>query len=85
MGASTDIVKAVEQRLQEIEEQLASYNEIVRERERVRRALGELRGNSIAARRQATDAPRPDDGARAGAARGGAPSVDQTSPRLSAT
>jgi hypothetical protein len=50
MGASTDIVKAVEQRLQEIEEQLASYDELVRERDRVRRALGELRGNSIAAR-----------------------------------
>jgi hypothetical protein len=50
MGASTDIVKVVEQRLREIEEQLASYDELVRERDRVRRALGELRGRSTAAR-----------------------------------
>jgi hypothetical protein len=64
MGASTDIVKAVEQRLQEIEEQLASYDELVRERDRVRRALGELRGNSTAA--------RPAGGARAATGRGGA-------------
>ncbi len=50
MGASIDIVKVVEQRLREIEEQLASYDELVRERDRVRRALGELRGNPTAAR-----------------------------------
>jgi hypothetical protein len=50
MGASTDIVRVVEERLREIEEQLASYDELVRERDRVRRALGELRGNSSAAR-----------------------------------
>jgi hypothetical protein len=45
--------------------------------------------SSVAARRprarQAADAPRPDEGARAGAARGGAPSADQTSPRSSTT
>jgi hypothetical protein len=49
MGASIDIVTVVEQRLQEIEEQLASYDELVRERDRVRRALGELRGTATAA------------------------------------
>jgi hypothetical protein len=48
--ASTDIVKAVEQRLREIEEKLASYDELVRERDRVRRALGELLGDSTPAR-----------------------------------
>jgi hypothetical protein len=48
VGASADIVKVVEQRLQEIEEQLASYDKLVRERDRVRRALGELRGDATA-------------------------------------
>ena len=42
---------------QEIEAQLASYDDLVRERDSVRRALGELRGDSSAA--------RPADGARA--------------------
>ena len=50
MQASTDIVKAVEQRLKEIESQLAGYDELARERDRVRRALRALRGDSTAAR-----------------------------------
>jgi IclR helix-turn-helix domain len=61
VAASPDIVKVIEQRLQEIEEQLASYDELVRERDRVRRALGELRADSTA--------PRPADDGRAATGR----------------
>ena len=50
MAASTDIVQAVEQRLKEIEAQLSSYDDLVRERDRLRRALHELRTDSSAAR-----------------------------------
>ena len=57
MAASTDIVQAVEQRLGEIEAQLSSYDDLVRERERLRRALHELRTDSTAARAGATARP----------------------------
>ena len=50
MAASTDIVQAVEQRLNDIEAQLSSYDDLVRERDRLRRALNELRSDSTAAR-----------------------------------
>jgi len=50
MAASTDIVQAVEQRLKEIEAQLSGYDDLVRERDRLRRALHELRTDSAAAR-----------------------------------
>jgi hypothetical protein len=53
--ASTDVVQTVEQRLREVEAQLGSYDELTRERDRLQRALNELRadGNSPAARRSA--------------------------------
>jgi hypothetical protein len=41
-------VLRVEQRLQDIDRQLAGYDELARERDRVRRALRELRGDSTA-------------------------------------
>jgi hypothetical protein len=63
MAASTDIVQAVEQRLKEIEAQLSGYDDLVRERERLRRALHELRSDSTAARAEG--------GARATSGRGG--------------
>jgi hypothetical protein len=50
LAASTDIVQAVEQRLKEIEAQLSSYDDLVRERDRLRRALRELRTDATAAR-----------------------------------
>src|SRR4051812_29017259 len=50
LAASTDIVRAVEERLQEIESQLSSYDDLVRERDRLRRALHELRTDATAAR-----------------------------------
>jgi hypothetical protein len=50
LAASTDIVQAVEQRLKEIEAQLGSYDDLVRERDRLRRALHELRTDATAAR-----------------------------------
>jgi hypothetical protein len=63
LEASTDIVRAVEQRLQDIESQLSSYDDLVRERDRLRRALHELRTD-------ATGAPAA-GGARAGSGRRG--------------
>jgi hypothetical protein len=63
MAASTDIVQAVEQRLKEIEAQLSGYDDLVRERDRLRRALHELRSDSTAARAEG--------GARATSGRGG--------------
>jgi hypothetical protein len=63
LAASTDIVQAVEQRLKDIEAQLSSYDDLVRERDRLRRALHELRTDSTAARAE--------DGARATGARRG--------------
>jgi hypothetical protein len=50
LAASSDIVQAVEQRLQEIESQLSSYDDLVRERDRLRRALHELRTDATVAR-----------------------------------
>ena len=85
VGASIDIVRVVEQRLREIEVQLASYDELVRERDRVRRALGELRGNPTVARPAGDGAAATGRRGGAGAARGGAPSADQTWPRSSTT
>jgi hypothetical protein len=63
LAASTDIVQAVEQRLKEIESQLSSYDDLVRERDRLRRALHELRTDATAA--------RPGGGARAASGRRG--------------
>src|SRR4051812_50227886 len=65
LAASTDIVRAVEERLQEIESQLSSYDDLVRERDRLRRALHELRTDATAARTAG--------GARAAGGRGGGP------------
>ena len=45
MAASVDIVQAIEARLGEIESQLGGYDELVRERDRLRRALHELNGH----------------------------------------
>jgi hypothetical protein len=56
LAASTDIVQAVEQRLKEIEAQLGSYDDLVRERDRLRRALHELRTDSTAAARAGSGA-----------------------------
>jgi hypothetical protein len=49
LAASGDIVQAVEARLREIEAQLSSYDDLVRERDRLRRALHELRTDTSAA------------------------------------
>ena len=63
MAASTDIVQAVELRLEEIESQLSSHDDLVRERDRLRRALHELRTDALA--------PRAAAGARTGSTRRG--------------
>jgi hypothetical protein len=68
LAASTDIVQAVEQRLKEIEAQLSSYDDLVHERDRLRRALHELRTDATAAR--AGGAARPATGRRGPRRRG---------------
>ena len=68
MRASTDVVQLVERRLQEIEQQLSSYDDLVSERERLRRALHELRTDSSVAR--ATAGARVGSGRRASRRRG---------------
>jgi IclR helix-turn-helix domain len=59
LAASVDIVQAVEERLREIEAQLSTYDDLVRERDRLRRALHELRGESAAGARAAGGAAAP--------------------------
>lgn len=68
MQASTDVVQVIEQRMQEVEAQLSSYDDLVRERDRLRRALQELRSDSTAAR--ATDGARTAGGRRGARRRG---------------
>jgi hypothetical protein len=68
LAASGDIVQAVEERLRAIETQLSSYDDLVRERDRLRRALHELRSDSSAARASAGKRAAP--GRRASRRRG---------------
>jgi hypothetical protein len=68
LAASVDITQAIEARLGEIESQLGGYDELVRERDRLRRALHELNGQSTPSPRAAT-APAPGDGRRSGTRR----------------
>jgi sugar-specific transcriptional regulator TrmB len=68
LAASVDIEQAIEARLSEIESQLESYEELVRERDRLRRALQELNGEGSRSPR-ASSAPAVGNGRRAGARR----------------
>jgi hypothetical protein len=67
LAASVDIAQAIEARLGEIESQLGGYDELVRERDRLRRALHELNGDGASAPR--ATAPARDGGRRGGARR----------------
>jgi hypothetical protein len=61
LAASVDIAQAIEARLSEIGSQLGSYEELVRERDRLRRALHELNGAATRSSNRA-GAPAPGRG-----------------------
>ena len=69
MAGLTDVAQTIEQRLGEIEAQLRSYEELARERERLQRALHELRVDDGAAPRRASATPAA--ASRTSAPRGG--------------
>lgn len=58
MAASIDIAQAIEARLGEIESRLGGYDELVCERDRLRRALHELNGAATQSSNQAEAAGR---------------------------
>jgi hypothetical protein len=70
LAASVDIAQAIEARLSEIESQLGGYDELVRERDRLRRALHELNDQGTPSPRAAAPPARA-SGRRAGARRRG--------------
>jgi hypothetical protein len=69
LAASADIVQAVEERVREIEAQLGGYDDLVRERDRLKRALQAL-GSDTGAAPRAGAPTRPATGRRASRRRG---------------
>jgi hypothetical protein len=68
----TDVAQTIEQRRREIEAQLRSYDELARERDRLQRALHELRIDGASPRRTSSRPPaagRANAGRRRGARR----------------
>ena len=83
MAGLTDVAQTIERRLREIEAQLRGYEELARERDRLQRALHELRVDDGARPGRASATPAGSRAGELGAAgvAGAARDADQTSRR----